>query len=318
MEQAQTWIHSALATQGIAGPVEIEQIHIRPWSTVLRVAAASQTFFFKATAPIFDHETSLTSFLADQYPELAPQVLAADLHRHWLLMHSSGLPLRSFVKAEKSIERWREVLPLYVDLQKCLSKRQPELLAMGVMDRRLERLPVLFDELQADQAALLLDQPEGLTSSEYELFQSMRPRFERMCARLAAFHIPESLHHDDFHDGNIFVQNGRIIFTDWGESAVTHPFFSLVVMLRSLENSLDLTPEAPELTTLRDWYLSLWQDWAPADQLKPALQLAERIGYINRALTWRMVISELPAALKPEYSNAVPAYVKEFIHADAE
>jgi hypothetical protein len=131
---------------------------------------------------------------------------------------------------------------------------------------------------------------------------------------LDSFGIPATLHHDDFHDGNLFIQKGRIIFTDWGESAVTHPFFTLVVMLRGAGNSLDLETDAPELASMRDWYLSQWTDYAPLKELQPALKLAERIGLVNRALTWHWVISHLLGKVKPEYSMAVPAYLQEFIN----
>jgi len=314
LEQAQSWICAELQREQIQVLGEIEQPHIRPWSTVLRIATSDGLFFFKATAAYFGHETALTVFLADQHSQLSPQVFASDLERHWLLMRDSGTALRTSIRAARSIEPWRGVLPLYVNLQKSLSNQQPELLAMGVPDRRLERLPALFHELLQDEPAMLLDQPESLTRAEFERLQAFGPRFERMCARLAGFGIPASLHHDDFHDGNIFIQDGRVIFTDWGESAVTHPFFTLVVMLRSVENSLDVWPDAPEVQSLRDWYLELWSDYAPIGELRPVVALAERIGCVNRALTWQMVISQLPEELKPEYASAVPAYLREFIN----
>ncbi len=194
--------------------------------------------------------------------------------------------------------------------------RQEALLTLGVLDRRLERLPALFEQLVADESAMLLDQPDGLSADEYQRLKAFGPQFRQLCARLASFGIPETLHHDDFHDGNIFVQDQRIIFTDWGESALTHPFFTLVVMLRGLENTLDLQPEAPEVLQLRDWYLSSWTDYAPLAELQAIVGLAQRIGYLNRALTWRMVISNLPESLKPEYANAVPAYLQEFINTE--
>ena len=119
---------------------------------------------------------------------------------------------------------------------------------------------------------------------------------------------------DDFHDGNVFIQNGRVLFTDWGESAVTHPFFTLVVLLRGASNSLDLEPDAPELAQVRDWYLSQWTNYAPLAELQPVVHLAQRIGLVNRALTWHRVISYLPESLKSEYAMAVPAYLQEFIN----
>ncbi|MCX6080082.1 MAG: phosphotransferase [Chloroflexi bacterium] len=315
LEQAHDWILSELARKGIKVSGEIEQAHIRPWSTVMRVATKDGFYFFKATAPYFGYETTLTEYLARTQPLLVPQLLAHDLNRHWLLMRDSGIPLRTFIRAEKSIDPWRKVLPLYVELQKHLAGQVTDLLGLGVMDRRLKYLSGQFVELLKDESALLLDQPSGLTSAEFSRIRSLIPQFQQICAHLADFGIPESLHHDDFHDGNIFLHDNQVIFTDWGECAIAHPFFTLVVMLRSVENSLDLPPNASEIQTMRDWYLALWEDYAPILKLRELAELAECIGYVNRALTWHMVISTLPESLKPEYALAVPAYLKDYLNA---
>jgi hypothetical protein len=231
LETARDWIHAQLARCQISLSGPIEQPHIRPWSTILRIPTDSGLIYFKASAPYLGHETALTSFLTSFAPQITPQLLAFNLERHWLLMRDSGTPLRAFVRAECSMHPWRRVLPLFVDLQKSLMPRQSELLAQGVIDRRLSRLPGLFDKLVSDPSSMLLDQPESLTSAEYRRLRAFTPRFERLCARLQAFGIPETLHHDDFHDGNVFIQDERVTFTDWGESAVAHPFFTMVVML---------------------------------------------------------------------------------------
>ena len=59
---------------------------------------------------------------------------------------------------------------------------------------------------------------------------------------------------------------------------------------------------------------SYWTDYAPLAELQSVVELAQRIGYVNRALTWHMVISNLPEVLKPEYAVAVPSYLQEFIN----
>jgi hypothetical protein len=230
-----------------------------------------------------------------------------------MLMRDAGMPLRHFIRTEKSIERWKDVLPLYVDLQKEMAERITHLLALGVMDRRLPRLPEMFEDLIADESAMLLDQEDSLTSAEYARLKNYGSEFARMCEKLGSFGIPETIHHDDFHDGNIFVHDGKIIFTDWGESAVTHPFFTLVVMMRGVDNSIGVD-YSPESEQVRDMYLQHWTSYAPMDELRSIAKLAQRIGYVNRALTWKMSLDEMPAELKSEYAIAVPSYLKDFIN----
>ena len=51
---AHGWIAAAAAQAGqnLAGP--IEQIHVRPWSTVLRAPTSAGDWYFKAVAPLPD------------------------------------------------------------------------------------------------------------------------------------------------------------------------------------------------------------------------------------------------------------------------
>jgi len=312
--EAQAWIRTTLDKSNLQLVGEIVQSHIRPWSTVMTVPTNEGMLFFKASASVFAHETALTDYLTRFRPEIFPELLAVDVKRHWMLMRDAGTPLRQFIRAEKSVARWKEVLPLYVSLQKDMAEQTTHLLALGVMDRRLAKLPEMFESLIADETALMLDQEDSLTSEEYARLKNCGPEFAQMCEALASFGIPETIHHDDFHDGNIFVREGRIIFTDWGESAITHPFFTLVVMMRGVDNSMgvDFSPESEQV---RDMYLEYWTSYASMDELKSVVKLAQRIGYVNRALTWKMSIEDMPEGLRAEYAIAVPSYLKDFINA---
>jgi Phosphotransferase enzyme family len=312
--EVKAWIYSALEKNNLQLTGAIEQPHVRPWSTVMTVPTNAGLLYFKASASIFAHETALTDYLARFRPEIFPELVAIDTKRHWMLMRDAGTPLRQFVRTEKSIARWKGVLPLYVDLQKAMAERTTHLLALGVMDRRLARLPEMFENLIADESAMLLDQEESLTSDEYSRLKNYGSEFARMCEKLTSFGIPETIHHDDFHDANIFVQSdGKIILTDWGESAITHPFFTLVVIMRSVDNSfgVDFSPEAEQV---RDLYLQHWTSFAPLAELRSIVKLAQRIGYVNRALTWKMSLDDMPEELKSEYSIAVPSYLKDFVN----
>ncbi len=55
------------------------------------------------------------------------------------------------------------------------------------------------------------------------------------CARCATSSpsagIPETIQHDDFHDAQVFVRDGRYLLLDWGDACVSHPFFTLAVTL---------------------------------------------------------------------------------------
>ena len=58
------------------------------------------------------------------------------------------------------------------------------------------------------------------------------PWVREACERARArFGIPETIQHDDLHDGQIFVRDDRYLLLDWGDACVSHPFFTLAVTL---------------------------------------------------------------------------------------
>lgn len=312
-EEAAAWF-TAEATglaMRLAGP--IEQPHVRPWSTVLQVPTDGGLLYMKATAPVLAHEPALTQALSRWRPDCMPEVLAADLERGWILMRDSGVSLRSLLTTDGQIRRWQDILTIYAELQIEMADRRNELLALGVLDRRLSVLPSKFERLLTDVNALCLDHEDGLSADEYTQLKAWVPRYAQMCEQLARYGLPETLHHDDFHDGNIFVREGRYTFADWGESCVAHPFFTLVVTLRSVAYSLSLMDDDPTLAQLRDAYLDPWRAYASWDDLQSAFVLASRVGMVNRALTWYRVVSHLEEPYRSEQADAVPGWLHEFL-----
>ncbi len=314
-KQAHAWIDVALARRGIALAGTIEQPHVRPWSTVLRVPTTQGSVFFKASAPALVHEAALSAALAHWRPDCIPAVLAFDAVRGWLLMRDAGEPLRTRIQAERDISRLLAALPLYAEFQIDMTQRCDQVLALGAFNRRLQVLPELYQLLLEDRAALMIDQPDGLTSEAYKRAQALAPHLQTFCEELARYGLPETLHHDDFHDANIFERDGQIIFTDWGESCVAHPFFSMTVALRSVAFSLNLPNNAPELSQLRDAYLEPWTRFAPCEHLLEAMRLAQWLGMLCRTLTWHHVVSALEDKARTEYAEAVPGWLGEFVDA---
>lgn len=128
--------------------------------------------------------------------------------------------------------------------------------------------------------------------------------------------MPETLHHDDFHDGNIFVRDGRYIFADWAESCAAHPFFTMVVTLRSVAHRLHLQQSSPEIVQLRDVYLETWTRYASHERLLEAFKLAVRVGMVCRTLTWYRVVASLAESAKEKHKEALSGWLQEFLQAE--
>lgn len=316
LKEAAGWIRAELGRLGmeVCGP--IEQPHVRPWSTVLRVPTFGSTVYFKATSPALAFEPCLTQALWRWREDCIPEVLAIDAKRGWMLTLDMGEWMRDQMQSIEGLRHWRKVLPLYAGLQIEMAERAPDLLSLGILDRRLAELPRLYEALLEQVGDLATGQLDGFDAREYAELRRLGPRLEEMCQTLAQYPIPETLHHDDFHDGNIFIQNGSYLLSDWGESCLAHPFFTLLVTLRSVAYRLKLEENAPELANLRDIYLDAWMGFAPREELLEAFHLANRVAMVNRALTWQRVVSELESPFREEHIGSVTGWLQEFLEAE--
>jgi hypothetical protein len=313
IEQASTWVHEELERQDICVTGLIEQPQEDLSSTVLRVPSTAGDIYFKACGPGFAHEPALTDSLWRWRPDCMPPVLAVDLQRGWMLMPDLGAPLRSINQPTHVLEHWQRVLPLYAEVQIDLVSRINEILELGGLDRRLTMLPDQYEQLLTDTGAMLLGHPDGLSTEEYRSLRQFAPKFREMCEQLAGYRIPETLHHEDFHDANIYIRNNHYTFADWGESGVAHPFITLLVTSRVIAWRLNLAEDAPELAHLHNIYLEPWTQYESRENLIAAFKLAYRVGMVCRALTWHRIVAGAEDPAKAEDADAVPAWLKEFL-----
>ncbi len=306
LARATSWIAARLDEGGLGLSGEIEQPHVRWWSTVLRVPTNAGDLWFKANAPPHAFEAGLIAILERIAPGRVPEPVALDPHRGWLLMRDGGARLRELIHSSADLHHWQELLPLYAELQLAGAPAVDALFAAGVPDERLALLPAHLERLLDDAEAILLGREHGVSADERERLRALLPTFSSSCEQLAAYGIPETLQHDDLHDGNVFVRDGRHLFFDWGDSCVSHPFHTLVVTLRALAHRLEIPPGAPELHRLRDAYLEPFSIYGTREELDAAADLAHFTGTAARALNWHRFIHAREPEFRTDDEDAVP------------
>lgn len=275
--QAHGWIHEQLARLGLRAAGAIEQPHIYPWSTVMRVPTQSRDVYFKANAPALRHEAAVVTLLAERRPDCIPKLLAVERDRGWMLMADGGTRLRELILRERDLGCWLDVLPLYAGVQIDLVDQAEDLVALGVPDLRLETLPARYQQL--------LTELDDLPPDERRRLRGLVPRVAEMCRELAGYGLQETIQHDDFHDGQIYVSDGRYLLLDWGDVCVSHPFFTLAVTLQGviawgiddIEGSVDIEP-------FRNAYLQPFARLAGGVDLDAACTVAMPLGWICRAV----------------------------------
>jgi hypothetical protein len=280
---AEAWIRAQVDPVG-----PIETAHQRPWATVLRVPLADGAAWFKACAPVQAFEPRLTAALFARWPDRVAEVLAHDEERAWLLLADAGTPIGAVGNPP---EAWLVALPLYAELQRGEAAHAHDHLAHGVPDLRVATLPARYEEL------LRRDLP--LAREELDRLRGFAPRFERLCGQLAAHEVPETLQHDDLHMANVYAQGERLRLLDWGDACVSHPFASLVVTFRFLEERNQLSPGDPWFARLRDAYLEPW-----GGGLAGAFALAVRVGAFAHTIAWARQRDHLPQTARLEFDKA--------------
>jgi hypothetical protein len=313
IEEAQLWISQKMMRDRVQITGPIEQPHIRPWSTVMKIPTNFGSYYFKAVQPSLIHEIPITLYLSRRFPHLLPEILSADEEQGWMLMSEGGERLRELLISEEDLHYWEEILPRYALMQIELSSQWKLFLDMGVPDRSLSALPREYKGLIARQEAFYLGRRSGRTADEYrKLIDAQRP-VEIMCERLVTCRLPQSLNHGDFHDANIFLEGGRPIFFDWGDSSISHPFFSMRTVFVSIENRLGLSAESPKMKGLLHDYLTSWEQRETRANLEEAFDQAKRLAPLVSALSWDRALEGVGLRDREKYAGAIPRLLQEFL-----
>lgn len=281
MSAAIDWVRDMLAQRGERLLGESEPIRSYPWSTVTRYATDAGDIYLKEVALPFAIELSLLPVLSEWFPGKVPEFLAIDFVQRRLLMADAGIPLRVSLKARFETAPLAAALALCAEIQRGTVERVDTLRSLGLADWRLAKLPALYRSL--------LDDVPGLESAEIDGLRVLAPRVEALCARLAAYGVPETIEHCDFHDNNVLVRDGRMTIADWGDAVVSHPFLSLASCLDSAGWNHGLTDAASG--PLVDAYLAVWSSFGARERLIEAAHLARRLRPVLVALNFRRVVA---------------------------
>jgi hypothetical protein len=244
-----------------------ELVKDMPWSTVWRL---DDGLWLKQCKSIWRFEPALTAALAARWPDRMPEVL--EVGDDWFTMRDAGPMIEDLPHAHSA---WLEAIGGYAELQRGETAHVSEHLANGVIDQRNTVLP-------AEYAAMLVRDELPWADGERERFARFEREFTRLCDDLDPV---ASINHDDLHVHNVY-DGGRVL--DWGDSCVSHPFFSLVVTFNFVASGQD---------EIRDAYLEAYDgDRAMFDQ-------ALRVGRIAHLFKWIRFRDVPPAPMLAEYDH---------------
>jgi aminoglycoside phosphotransferase (APT) family kinase protein len=141
--------------------------------------------------------------------------------------------------------------------------------------------------------------------------EAARPRVTAWSERLAASPVPPSIDHDDLHARNVLVKSRDDLdsarFYDWGDSVVAHPFTSLLIALRSMQDRLRVGPDDVALIRMRDAYLEVFDGSGSRADLVETVEIACHTGKIARAVVWNRALGAMAPDEAGDFAGA-PLY----------
>ena len=281
------WIQRETARLGHV-LVGIEQVKHWSISSVLRVRTNGPTMYFKVPArlPLFVEEGIVTARLAERFPGYVPAPLAVEPERGWLLLPEFD----ELFPWNAPLGTRTDALRRFAGLQRRSAAVIDELLADGCLDRRLEVLEAQIHPLLHDPVATA-----RFTVDETVELRRLEPALKQLCRRLDALGLPATLLHGDLHMLNVARLNGELVYFDWTDACISHPFLDLI--------SLQWEPDETSRAVLLNAYLEGWDGAAEPELLQEAVELAAVVRPLHHAVSYRTIVAGLEESAQDEHAT---------------
>jgi len=300
-DSASQWINEQLLDLNYQQLATVECIKSWGISCILRVSINNRNLYLKeaSTLPLFCNEPVVTKELKKLFPEHIPTVLSINSERHWMLLADFGEPIgrNSPVKIKKDVYR------LLAQIQIKSVEHIDNLLNVGCLDRRLEKLATQIDCLFNDKIILSV-----LKEAEIKQLTKIAPHLKNLCSQLAEYKIPQTLVHGDLHLGNVALDNDNYLLFDWTDSCIAHPFFDMFQFyFRRYYNPLS------PIKAIRDEYLNQWTVYESKSRVLEAWKLAKPLCALHHAVTYQYISNCLETREKVLFSNALGDFLRELL-----
>lgn len=256
-----------------------------PWSIVIKVDAGQKCFYLKKTPSDLFIEPEIINFIQMTISNASvPEVIAINDKLNCFIMNSCGdLSLRTKFKGSLDAEVLIKGIKTYIQIQRSLENHLEESIAIGLPDWRVNRYPELYVALLEKEDILL---EEGLKHDEINKLIELVPTIESICKSLSKYKIKDTLVNCDFNENNMIINEAtqKISIVDWGESVISHPFFTLACHLSNIARRYKLELNGPILTSIKQTCLSYWSDVANINEINEIYQNIERLLPIYDAL----------------------------------
>jgi len=248
-------------------------------STVVRLTTDAGIVYFKSDHILPPSEATILVRLAQRRPTQFAPLLGVDEERGWTLTRDAG-PTGPTSLDQKSTDVWRTVVRSFSDLQRNTGLGPDDWVALGCRDFRGPRLFSALCEMIEHAAP-------DLEAADRDTLRRLLPRIEEACADLAGDGVPATLVHQDLVPENIVWNDGQVVFLDWSDTVVGHPFFGLDRLLDSCWNN------AERKTAVIAEYLAAFAEAGSSERLRNSSNRVLWLRVLYEGLRWHHEIGAL-------------------------
>lgn len=261
-----------------------ETVQNTPWSYVVRFSTSKGFIYLKHTPKLIALEANIIQILNDQFHISVPEIIAHNAELNCFLMKDAGGSLREILKQQFDVKLFCKAIDQFTSMQIAMADHINIFIDIGVPDWRLDKLPDLYMELLSRKEMLIAD---GLSEIEISELEKLLPKVSNLCQKLSDYAIKPSIVQPDFNDNNTLIdhQSRAITMIDFGEIAISHPFFSLINCLQVAKKHHALTDGDDIYLQLLDACLKNYLIFETKKNLLDAFAIARILIFIYGALT---------------------------------
>jgi len=283
LEHLQTWVRAALQPFGLRLRKQFVQFNASKSFNLTRFETDGDAVWFKATGEPNIRELAISRGLAQLFPDLVPRVLSTrEDWNAWLSLDVCG----THPDGDSEIKIWTDVASTLANLQIASIGNVLHLIDIGCKNARARTLIPLVEPF-LDAMGRLTDQqvkPIASSVSQQDL-AALGVQLKDLLSDHENVDIPDTLGHFDFNPGNIVVSGKRIVFLDWAEAFVGHPFLTLRYLAEYMRR---LFPSASCWEShLTSAYLKPWRCWLGPREISRALAVSPFLAIAAYALSLR-------------------------------
>ena len=278
IHEALNWIQRETSLGSDADSLEFRQWNASSNAVLFEVRSHTGTpLWLKAVDPARSNEYRVTHLLASLFPDSLPRIITSRPDwGAWLMEDvgpnaADGNPLNTTMSFELSCR--------LAELQGASVSQVSVLVKGGCAEYRLESMrDKLAAALPLLEEAMAAQDVRGLKQFGRHRLEDLCEATERMCARLNAVGIPNTLIHNDLGLENIVLGATGYRFLDWDQAGVGNP-------LLALEQLRVQTPSS-NVTSLLSGYRSWWSEALRGGEIDAGLTLVPPVAIAMQLVSY--------------------------------